>query len=118
MDTNDPVFDLSAALDRLPDHADDDLLREMAQLLLDESERRVDEMHNGIQQSDHLGVQRAAHTLKSAADLFDSRSVVSTAREIEMLAKSNELEEAKGVLVRLESHVAKLRDALRSYLEQ
>jgi PAS domain S-box-containing protein len=95
---------------------DEDLLREVIQLFLEESSRLMAEMQQAIADGDTARLGRSAHSLKGAAGLFAVASVTEPAQKLESLARSRQLAAAAEVYGCLEHELGRLRPALAALL--
>jgi HPt (histidine-containing phosphotransfer) domain-containing protein len=106
------VFDFAEATRRIP--GGPDAVKEMAQLLLEECPRLMQQIRDGLANQDAAVVGRGAHTLKSAADVFGAKAVVATAFRIEKMGREENLQDVGKEMVELEEEVARLHTALKS----
>ena len=104
------VIDLEAAQLRIPGGFEQ--LKQMAQLLLDECPKLLNEIREGLASSDATQVQRGAHTLVGAADIFAAKRVVAAARRLEELGRDGDLFSAIDALAELEIEVTQLMKAV------
>ena len=74
------------------------------------------ELQEAIALSDAQGLERAAHKLKGAAAVFDARSVVEAAEQLESLGRQNNVSAAGETLSHLGREIAKLTHALQESL--
>lgn len=109
------VINLAKASDNIP--GGPDAVKEMAQLLLEECSRLMQEICDGLAKPDATVVERAAHTLKSNADVFGANAVVMTALRIEKMGEAGNLDDAAREMGQLEKEVARLDEALKSAIE-
>jgi HPt (histidine-containing phosphotransfer) domain-containing protein len=90
------LLDRAAALQRLAD--DQDLLREIAGLFVEDCPRQLDDLGRALDRGDAAVAQRAAHTIKGSVGNFGAPAVVELAGRIEGHAKNGRLAEAGGLL--------------------
>ncbi len=109
------VLNLSVARDQIA--GGEDGVREIAAIVLEECENLIKEMRQALAKGDAKRLQRASHTLKGSASVFDARRVVETALRVELFAKDCNLDEARPVVENLECLVADFVVALTHYLE-
>ena len=105
-------FDRALALARVG--GDAELLREIALLFIDDYPRVLSELRQALERADHKGVERTAHGLKGSVSNFGAPAAVEAARMIEMLGRSQRLDEARQVVRTLELALAALRPELES----
>ncbi|MBC8354441.1 MAG: response regulator [Planctomycetes bacterium] len=110
----DGVIDLAVAAEQIA--GGDDQIREVAQILIDECPRLMGAIEEALLSSDTSRLERAAHTLKGAADVFGAKRVVDAARCVEKLAHDRKLSEAETAIDDLKQQVAELATALRTYV--
>jgi HPt (histidine-containing phosphotransfer) domain-containing protein len=91
-------------------------IRELAELLQAECPRMIAAIEEAFRTGDGRGLQRAAHTLKGAADVFGARDVVAWSQRIESLAADSKLDEARADFEPLKREVARLEKALAELL--
>ena len=76
----------------------------------------LSDVREAIVSRDPVALARSAHALKSAVGNFEARQAVETARILESIGQSGQIEEAEGPLAELEQIIARLQDALTSTL--
>lgn len=91
---------------------DDALLDEIVELFPVESARHLEGVREAIAAADAEGLERSAHTLKSAARMFGARSVVALAEEMEVFGRESRVDAAEALVERLEAETARLVKAL------
>jgi HPt (histidine-containing phosphotransfer) domain-containing protein len=84
----------------------------LAQALLDECERNLNAIRQGIAKNDAKLVRRGAHTLRGSADVFHATSVVNAAARLESMGQEGDLQGADTALADLERHVLQLQPEL------
>ncbi|WP_437674036.1 response regulator [Sorangium sp. So ce131] len=84
-----PMFDRTRALERTG--GDADLLRELAEVFLEECPRWMAEIDEAVTAGDARKLQRAAHSLKGGVDSFGARSAFDAAFTLEKMARANQL---------------------------
>jgi CheY-like chemotaxis protein/HPt (histidine-containing phosphotransfer) domain-containing protein len=107
-------LDLEAACIRAGGDASQ--VRLLAQTLLDECGRLMNDIRHGIASNDARLVQRSAHTLRGSADVFESAPVVEIAAKLEAMGREATLEGANAALADLEVHVNQLESELTAVL--
>ena len=105
-----PVVDRAALLDRVG--GDEDLLREIASIFLDEYPALIQEIRTAVAAMDAKGVERAAHSLKGSVANFGAQSATEAAFRLETLGRSGRLEDAPVALDDLLSEFQQLHPAL------
>lgn len=91
---------------------DDALLDDIVELFPVESARHLQAIRTAIDESDADGLERAAHTLKSAARMFGAEALVAVALKMETLGREANVGAAAELLPQLESDAAQVVDAL------
>ena len=86
----------------------------MAELLLSECPRMLQEIREALSDGDAERLERGAHTLKGSASLFGAPAVVASAFELEQLGRDAEVRQAEERFSHLEEEVERLIDAIRS----
>lgn len=84
------VLDQEVAMARVG--GDEELLRELAQLFLQEGPRLMAELRAAHSLSDAKGVERSAHGLKGSVANFGAKPAVDAAYQIEQLGRAGKLE--------------------------
>ena len=108
------VFDSGVALIRTGH--DPELLAELIEIFLADCPWRMAELQEAIALSDAQSLERAAHKLKGAAAVFDARSVVEAAEQLESLGRQNNISAAREILSHLDRQIAMLTRALQESL--
>ena len=111
-----PALDRSLALSRVG--GDAELLKEIAQLFIDEYPRVMDELRDAISRGDAKGVERTAHGLKGSVSNFGAITAVDAARTLETMGRAQQLAEVTQVIRTLELALAALRPELGAFVRQ
>jgi HPt (histidine-containing phosphotransfer) domain-containing protein len=85
------VYNRTATLERLG--GDEDLLREMASLFLQNYPEMLTSIRSAVDAGDANALERSAHTLKGSVGNFSARSAFEAAARLEHLAREGDLEE-------------------------
>jgi two-component system, sensor histidine kinase and response regulator len=93
---------------------DAELLREIADLFLDDYPNVLVELRAAAERGDAKAVERTAHSLKGSVANFGARSAVDAAFRIESMGRDRELSEVAQVLQTLEVALAELRPELEA----
>jgi two-component system sensor histidine kinase/response regulator len=105
-------LDRELALSRVG--GDADLLKEIAELFVEDYPRVLEELHQAIESGDAQAVERTAHGLKGSVSTFGARAAMEAARTLENLGRARQVEELNEVLRTLETALAALRPELES----
>jgi two-component system sensor histidine kinase/response regulator len=100
------------ALERV--EGDEELLREVAQLFLDDYPRALGEIRDAVVAGDAKRLEREAHGLKGAAANFGADKVVSAALTLELFGRRGQVAEAATGLGALEAALGQLRVELET----
>jgi two-component system, sensor histidine kinase and response regulator len=92
---------------------DEDLLREVCQIFLDESPNLLRKLQEAIADTDAEAVMRAAHSLKGELSYLGVPEAARAARELEGLGHEKNLSRAPELFTLLERELADLRLALK-----
>ena len=92
-------------------------LRTLATTMRAELVQRTTEIAQALQDDDLPLLTRAAHTLKSAAGLFEARSLQSLAQAIEDFARAREPDEIPALAEELQQAAEEVRQQIDSWLE-
>ncbi|HKV40229.1 MAG TPA: response regulator, partial [Blastocatellia bacterium] len=101
--------ELLASLD-----GDMDLFRNIANAFVDSYQESLSALHSAIQGSDSAGLERRAHALRGSGGYFLERDTMDLLLNLELMAKEGRLDEASGVLGKLQKDFANLAPGLRS----
>ncbi len=104
------VLDRALALSRVG--GDEDLLREIAELFLDDYPNLLEQIQKAVESRDAFGLERASHSLKGSVANFGAEPAYQAAFELERLARSRDLSAVDEALHRLEENMANLRPEL------
>ena len=91
---------------------DRQLLKELVDLFVEDSTRRLEEIRSSLASGDTESLHRAAHTLKGSAGSICGRRTAEVALRVEDLAQEGNLTEARLAYATLDEEVVKLQDAL------
>lgn len=110
--TSEALFDKEVALSRVG--GDVELLKEIAELFLDDYPKSLSELREAVEARDPKRVERSAHGLKGSVSNFGARSAVDAALKLETMGRAQKLVEVEQVLQSLELALAALRPELES----
>jgi len=97
---------------------DPDILREVAELVLENIPKWLAEMRDSLEMQDWRTLGRLAHTLKSSADNVGARQGVVLAERLERLANEHDLDASQLALAKLEAELARLLPALSRFTSE
>ncbi|MEQ8791148.1 MAG: response regulator [Pirellulaceae bacterium] len=99
-------------------NGDEDLLRDVAEAFLDESERLQQEMRAALDQREAALLRRAAHTLKGSVRLFGAHQANELAYRLETMGRDEQFEGAAETLAELEGEMLRVRPALLEFVQR
>ncbi|MGH7490480.1 MAG: Hpt domain-containing protein [bacterium] len=109
---NRPVFWSKAeALERLD--GDEDLLRELCGIFLEESPKLMQKLHQALADGDAEAVMRAAHSLKGEVSYLGAKGASQAARQLEEMGREKNLSQALETLAELERDLGGLYFAMQ-----
>lgn len=103
-------LNMSAALARVG--GDEELLKEIAQIFLDENPGALDEIRAAADAGDTKALEKAAHTLKGSVSNFGAQTARDAAYRIEQMGRSGDLNSVSEALANLETAVHTLSSEL------
>lgn len=86
------MLDFQLAMERVG--GDEDLLKEIARLFLDEYPDSLRKLEAAISNQDSKQVEHEAHTLKGSVANFGAVKAISSAFELEQMGRNNDLSQA------------------------
>jgi len=107
-----PALDREVALARVG--GDPELLKEIAELFLDNYDSWLGELREAAGRGDALGVEHTAHGLKGSVANFGAQAAVDAAFRLETQGRSRDLTDVSRSLAALESALTELRSELES----
>lgn len=108
----DTVIDTATALERV--EGDEDLLRELALMLLESMPAMMEELRAACARADAEALERTAHTLKGSVGTLAAQRVWDTAQCLENSGRDGQLADSGALLAALEVEVGRLEEALRA----
>ncbi|WP_437481954.1 response regulator [Sorangium sp. So ce1014] len=111
-----PMFDRTRALERTG--GDADLLRELAEVFLEECPRWMADIDEAVTAGDARRLQRAAHSLKGGVDSFGARGAFEAAFALEKMARANELGSLAEAQFALRAQVDRLIPELAAFVRE
>jgi len=105
-------IDWSVALEKA--HGDEELLVDLAKLLIDELPRRLAEIDDSFAAGDVATAERAAHSLKGHFRVFGAHAATDYALQVEMNARDGDLA-AKALRASLKQEAQRVRAALLEF---
>lgn len=112
----DSVLDLGATLARVG--GDEELLREISAMYLEESQQLMEQVREAIAAGDAQTLERAGHTLKGLARNFNAAPASGAALVLEEIGNEGRLGDAAEAAARLQVELDRLGQALRDFLEK
>ena len=110
------LLDWEAALLRL--NGDEDLLRDLAEVFLEEYPKCLAAIHEGLAAQEWPNVRRAAHTLKGSLGHFMAKSSGAAALQVEQLAAGDDRDALPSAIQTLEAELERIAPVLRSRCER
>jgi HPt (histidine-containing phosphotransfer) domain-containing protein len=104
-----PIIDVELATSRIGGASE---VAEVARILIDECSALLREIHDARLAHEAERLRRAAHTLKSSADVFGAKAVVAAALRVEQCGKDADFAGAERAAAELEREVERLIPAL------
>ena len=104
------MLDRTVALARVG--GDEELLKEIAVLFLEEYPRVLSALHQAVAAGDSKGVESTAHGLKGSVANFGARAAVDAALQLEQMGRAQNLAEVPPALNTLEAALAALHREL------
>jgi len=92
---------------------DEELLRELCQIFLEESPKLLEKLRQAVTAGDADAVMRAAHSLKGESSYLGAGGTSQAARQLEEMGRSNDLSGAGDTVAVLEREVAGLHASLK-----
>ncbi|MFH1314371.1 MAG: response regulator [Candidatus Eisenbacteria bacterium] len=93
---------------------DVELLKEIAEMFLEESPVLMDRMRQAAADGDCKKLERAAHTIKGSVGNFAARLAFDAAQRVEELGREGDLDHAVEAFKKLEQEIERLKPALAS----
>lgn len=112
MVANHQVWQRAEALERLG--GDEDLLRELCQIFLEESPKLLQTLRQAAVAGDAEAVMRAAHSFKGELSYLGAEEATHAARILENMGHEKDLSGADATLVSLERQVTELCLSMKS----
>jgi HPt (histidine-containing phosphotransfer) domain-containing protein len=106
-----PLIDRAILLDRVD--GDEDLLREITSIFLEEYPELLREIQEGMTAGDANRVERASHSLKGSVSNFGAHAATQAAYRLEAIARKGSMEEAPAAYADLVSQLQLLQPALK-----
>jgi len=101
-----PAWNQAEALRRID--GDEELLREMCQLFLQESPKLLLQLQQAVAAGDADAIVRAAHSLKGESSCLSAARTSQAARQLEAIGRNQDLARARDSLAVLEQEIASL----------
>lgn len=108
------IIDEKEALGRI--EGDEDILYELWEVFIENAPIQVRELKAAIRGNDASVVEREAHSLKSAGASVGAVAFRDTAFQVELAARSKDIEKVRSLSLRLEEDLTKVVEALHEHL--
>ena len=112
---NEAVID-QTTFDNLTELVGDDFIGELLETFFEEAPGLLEEMRQALDSGDAEIFRRSAHSLKSNGASFGARQLASLARDMEMMGRDSQLDEAGTKMPELEAEYARAAKALKAVL--
>ena len=109
-----PGFNAKALFDEYGDH---DLVRDLAQLVIDTTPPQLEAVRSAIAGGDGAALRAAAHRLRGSLVAFGLPDAVETARTLEAMGAAGQLAGAEKLSTALEKDVQFLRETAKAWLD-
>ena len=103
-------LDVAAALDRVG--GDEDLLKEIAGIFLEEYTSQLAAARSAVREKDAGAVQHTAHSIKGSVANFGANEAYELALRLEMMGRHNDLATSEQALAELERAVETIKPQL------
>lgn len=110
------VVDFDEALNRVA--GDEQMLRELAEIFLEESPGWVEKIETSIANGESEGVFRAAHDIKGSTEVFRAESATKAAKQLEKMGRNDDLSDADEAFGALKAELVWVRNALEEFVDQ
>jgi HPt (histidine-containing phosphotransfer) domain-containing protein len=102
-----------AVYDDLKDAAGADFVLELVAAFLEEAPGMFADLHAALDAGDSDSFRRAAHSIKSNANIFGAHAVAAPARALELMEVSGATTEVRDLITQLEAEFARASAVLR-----
>lgn len=102
-----------AVYNALQEAAGSEFVVELVAAFLEEAPGMFTALRTALDVGDADGFRRAAHSMKSNADIFGARALATPARDLELMEVSGTTPEVAALMTRLETEFARASDALK-----
>ena len=109
-----PPFD---AVLLFSEYGDENLVRDLAQLIVDTTPAQVDAVHAAVDKGDGAALKAAAHKLRGSIVNFGVPTAVETAKKLEAMGEAGDLAGAGELSRNLAAEVQLLRDSAKAWLD-
>lgn len=110
------VVDFDEALSRVA--GDEEMLRELAEIFLEESPKWLEKIETAISNDKPEGVFRAAHDIKGSTEVFGAEAAVQAAKKLERMGRDEDLTDADEAHGALKAELVWVRNALEDFVDQ
>ncbi len=91
-----------------------EMVHELVDLYLEEAPKLLTTIHECLRQGDEERFIRAAHSLKSSSAQLGAKQLAEQCKQLELLGKHGQMEQAISVLMQTEMEYAHVKEALRT----
>jgi len=110
------VLDLQGTLSRLDD--DQVLLRELAEIFLDQAASLLGQIQAAVMDADAKGLRQAAHALKGSAGTLGGTAVYASADRLERMGRDGILGDSQAACATLETDLEQFMAELRQLVAE
>jgi HPt (histidine-containing phosphotransfer) domain-containing protein len=96
--------------------ADEDLIRELISLFLDDAPKQLGNAREAFVRADSRELGRIAHTLKSSSLYYGAKNLSDVCQEIESICKQGQMTNTELLIVELEKEFELVKNALQSMM--
>lgn len=102
----------SAVYNELKEAAGAEFVVELVSAFLEEAPGMFNELHAALDTKDADAFRRAAHSIKSNAEIFGAHALASPARALELIEFSESTPEVQALVVQLKAEFSRASEAL------
>ncbi|NMC62879.1 MAG: Hpt domain-containing protein [SAR324 cluster bacterium] len=110
------IFDKDGAVERVD--GDCELLKELGEIFLEDFTMQLKEIQTAISKSDYYGLNRKAHSIKSALGNLGAMKAHATALEMELEGRNENFQRAPALLEELQHDVEEYFRELKIFLKE
>lgn len=91
---------------------DKSILKELIDLFTEQSPIQIQELQDAVDTANYGSIQKLAHKIKGSSSYFGAEKMILTAKDIELAAQREDIQNCKSLLLKLEANYLEVKKTI------